>query len=380
MKKITALILAFVLALSAALPALAAETTLVDSGGVELILLDCSVTDTSSVTNIHLEIRGINNTDHRVWVDLKDVKVDGVPVVSSTRSIQPHTDTGTGDPLLYSVWGDDENDGGAGSDAIRSGETLTMLVDVTDNDTYEHLVSENVTISLSASSDTGTTDPALSGTGSAATAPPYIPASYNFQTLKSGSSGQAVIDLQQRLTDLGYLCDRVDGKYGTRTATAVMSFCTQHGLAYQDGASPDMQSVLYSSNAEYYVEPWVPLIIGPRSKWDNPIYANLDNGTFYIQIVNRSSTRTIRGYELYYYFTDLWGERYTGDDGIVVTRKTSAAMTIDPGYVVYSDPIVLYPFSWICTVWVGVHKIIFDDGEIREIAEEDIDYYSCDIK
>ena len=378
MKKTTvSFLITMILTICIILPVSAAEVTLVNKGGIELHLLKWETYDTTDSPRISMELRGVNNTAHKIWVDFKDVKVDGVPVLSTTRSIAAYTDTGNDDPLLYSVWGGDD-DNGAGSEAIRNGHKLEILIDVTDNDTYEHLVSENVVIDLTVKSETKTPQTSSSG---ASYAPSYTPASYDFVTLKIGSKGQAVRDLQQRLTDLGYMNDKVDGSFGKITGTAVMSFCTQNGLYIQGDATPEMQSLLYSSGAQYYEEPWVPLIIGPQYRWNNPIYADLDNGVFYAQVVNRSSTRTIRGYELYYYFTDVWGERYKGPGSdIELTRRTTVQQTIQPGYIVDTDPITVYPFSWTYNVNIGIHKIVFDDGEIREIDEDDIQYFECTIK
>ena len=378
----TLLVLALLLG---GLPAQAAGTTLASGSGVEVVLLDWVLFDSGDSPSITLKIRGVNNTDHKVWVDFKDIKVDGVPVITTTRSLAPHTDTGADNPLLYRVWGSDI-DHGAGNAAIRTGKTLEMKVVVEDNETHEKLVSEKVTVNLSQSKPTAppkASSPASSPsrTGSARTAPSYTPASYDFKTLKKGSRGQAVRDLQQRLTDLGYLNDKIDGSFGRNTGTAVMSFCSQNGLYIQGEATPEMQQLLYSSSAEYYVEPWIPMMFGPSYRWENPRYVDLDNGRFYIQVVNRSPDRAIRGYELCFYLTDVWGNRYISpENGIVVTRHTTMQQTIQPGYIVDSLPITIMPWSWTYTVWVGIHKIVFDDGEVREVDEDEIQYFGCVIK
>ena len=208
----------------------------------------------------------------------------------------------------------------------------------------------------------------------------YTPASYNFQDMEIGWTGQAVRDLQQRLTDLGYLNDKIDGSYGLNTATAVMSFCSQNGLYISGDATVEMQELLYSDRAEYYVEPYIPLIIGPRYRYYNPLYADLDNGAIYFQVVNRCN-RAIRGYELYYYLEDVWGNRYIEPTtGKEVTMKTTMTQRVEPGYNIDTNPITVYPFSWTYTVVVGIHKIVFDDGEIREVDEDDIQYFTCPIK
>lgn len=380
-KRAMALAMVLVLVVLGSLPAFAAGAFTVKSGGVEVRLLKWRVSASAGKPSIYLELRGINNIDHKVWVDLKKVKVDGVTVISTTRSIAPHTDTGDDNPLLFSVWGSDI-DGGAGAEAIRTGKMLEMVVQVQDDTTHEKLISESVSVDLTADNNGQPgSAPAPSSSSSASRAPAYTPASSSYKTLKQGSRGQAVRDLQQRLTDLGYLNDRVDGAFDQNTATAVMSFCTQNGLDVQGEATPEMQQLLYSSRAQYYVEPWIPLIIGPRCKWKNPRYASLDNGTLYVQVVNRSASRSIRGYELYYYKTDVWGNRYVEPNtGVALTQRSTMQQTVQPGHLIYSPPITILPFSWTYTVWVGIHKVVFDDGEVREIDPDDIAYFSCTIK
>jgi peptidoglycan hydrolase-like protein with peptidoglycan-binding domain len=48
--------------------------------------------------------------------------------------------------------------------------------------------------------------------------------------LKKGSSGEAVRQLQQALTDLGFHPGAVDGQFGTQTEAAVKSFQGAHGI------------------------------------------------------------------------------------------------------------------------------------------------------
>ena len=52
-----------------------------------------------------------------------------------------------------------------------------------------------------------------------------------FQVLKSGSKGEAVRAVQQRLKDLGYYAGEIDGQYGPATKTAVYRFQNAHGLS-----------------------------------------------------------------------------------------------------------------------------------------------------
>lgn len=52
-----------------------------------------------------------------------------------------------------------------------------------------------------------------------------------FETnLKHGSKGEAVIELQDLLVDLGYLNDKIDGRFGLNTRRAVIKFQIANGL------------------------------------------------------------------------------------------------------------------------------------------------------
>ncbi len=67
--------------------------------------------------------------------------------------------------------------------------------------------------------------------------------------LEFGTSGQAVTDLQQRLTDLGYYSGNVDGYYGIFLQMAVSQFQLISGMADTGIADPETQGLLYSEYA-----------------------------------------------------------------------------------------------------------------------------------
>ena len=70
-------------------------------------------------------------------------------------------------------------------------------------------------------------------------------------TMKLGSSGSNVTDLQNRLLTLGYMdYPNATGYYGTLTKTAVIRFQSNNGLAADGIAGPLTQSKLYSSTAK----------------------------------------------------------------------------------------------------------------------------------
>ena len=67
--------------------------------------------------------------------------------------------------------------------------------------------------------------------------------------LHNGSQGEKVWKLQERLRDLGYYADAVDGQFGPGTREAVIAFQTKNGLEADGYAGEDTQKVLYSEEA-----------------------------------------------------------------------------------------------------------------------------------
>ena len=389
MKKLALLLLTLALLLpSIGMPALA-ETPLVNWNGLELRVLSYSVDRNDDTPMLTLNMRVINNQDIKLWVGFTDSMIDGVPVKDTGRGIEPHTDTGSKDPKYYSFSGSDD-DGGAGYAAIKSGRTLRTTLIVQDYDNYDELFRQELSIDLTAlnqgpapvETPKPTVAPSKPDTSSdfGGTAPAYAPSSTSYKTLKKGSKGRAVRDLQRRLIDLGYLTGKVDGAFGRNTMTAIRSFQEQNGLPVSNEATPEMQAYLYSSSAKYYVEPYLPLAIGPSYRLETPRQTHLDNaGMMNILLVNRSSTRGIRGYVLSYYQEDMYGNRITLSAGL--THFESEQMNyIEPGH--YKDA-----FTWVIekyyntyAVYVGVQKVVFDDGEVREIDLDEVTYYECAIQ
>ena len=71
--------------------------------------------------------------------------------------------------------------------------------------------------------------------------------------LTSGSQGEQVKKLQQRLADLGFYTGKVDGDYGKGTRQAVTVFQSQHGLDADGIAGEKTLKLLYSDQAKKVV-------------------------------------------------------------------------------------------------------------------------------
>lgn len=67
--------------------------------------------------------------------------------------------------------------------------------------------------------------------------------------LYSGYTGDDVKSVQQRLKDLGYLTDKVDGKYGANTVAAMRAFQLRNGLTGSGNGDTATYTILYSVNA-----------------------------------------------------------------------------------------------------------------------------------
>lgn len=68
--------------------------------------------------------------------------------------------------------------------------------------------------------------------------------------LKTGSRGSEVVEMQQRLINLGYLNGKADGIFGPATEQAVRSFQSAHNLVVDGKAGPQTLNALYSSDAK----------------------------------------------------------------------------------------------------------------------------------
>lgn len=81
------------------------------------------------------------------------------------------------------------------------------------------------------------------------TATPTTGVSRPTRLLYVGCTGEDVKSVQQRLKDLGYLTDKVDGIYGANTAAAMTAFQLRNGLAGSGNGDTATYTILFSINA-----------------------------------------------------------------------------------------------------------------------------------
>ena len=82
--------------------------------------------------------------------------------------------------------------------------------------------------------------------------PTPSPTPVPYTTLSRGDKNNDVIALQQRLTELGYLNDSIDGNFGGNTQTAVKLFQSAVGMEETGIADPATQAALFAEDAPYH--------------------------------------------------------------------------------------------------------------------------------
>lgn len=95
-----------------------------------------------------------------------------------------------------------------------------------------------------------TPTPAYSGNMQQVTPDPSAPT--RAPLLKTGSIGQQVVQLQNRLIELGYLTGDADGQFGPATENAVILFQQQNGLDADGKVGPSTSALLYSDQARRF--------------------------------------------------------------------------------------------------------------------------------
>ena len=87
-------------------------------------------------------------------------------------------------------------------------------------------------------------------TATPAPTPTMAPAAnyVSYLYLQQGSTGDAVIALQNALIELGYLTGTADGQYGARTAAAVTALQTRNGYPATGAADANLQAFIYSGS------------------------------------------------------------------------------------------------------------------------------------
>jgi len=84
--------------------------------------------------------------------------------------------------------------------------------------------------------------------------------------LRSGSQGEAVVNLQSRLKTLGYYTGEIDGQFGAGTRDAVRAFQTRNGLEADGLVGTETREILFSAEAKPYAEPETTAAASPEAE------------------------------------------------------------------------------------------------------------------
>lgn len=129
----------------------------------------------------------------------------------------------------------------------------------------------------SVSFDISTSNPTIAPTQKPTHAPTAMSTSTLVPVLKKGSKGQSVVELQERLIELGYLDGDADGNFGSGTKKAVVDFQKNNNLTADGVANEQTLTVLFSDKAVYQRWVWIPTNGGTKyhsksscSSMDNP--------------------------------------------------------------------------------------------------------------
>ena len=316
-----------------------------------------------------LYFRLLNRSDRFIRVQVEDLTVDGSEDVHGTSvgEADPWSDSGEETPPYCLVNANHDDGRQAGLRAIANAQTVKMTIVLKDID-YDELYRKDVTIRLS--DLPGERDVPQENIPQAVStkAPQQETPSSDYRSLSRGDKGDDVKRLQQKLIDLGWLSDTADGEFGPKTAAAVRAFNDASGLSSGETATAETQRQLFSGYAMAYTEPWIPVDLS-YLQWDN---ITGDGAYYRVKVSNTSKSRTIKGIELNYYITDVWGNRMWEYD----SRTTTFTMTVKPGKEAYTTWFYMSP-SWynIDRMYIGVSRIVFDDGTIHENSDISYTYF-----
>lgn len=364
MKKRALIWVLFVLLLGAMSSAAMAEEAFFSHDGYTVYLTGYKIFKSPN-TNADMTIyaRVINDTDDELSLRFENITIDGVSVLGTGfLGTDPHSDSGENtdpedDASALIIPARDNSD--EGSAAIAAARSLKLDLVLKDGASGKELYRKEADIDLED----------LDGERVIQEPIPETEPQPVYHLLQQGDKGEEVRRLQEKLIELGYLNDKADGSYGPKTAAAVKELNEANGLGSSTMADSVTQDMVFSGLANPRPEPEIPLQIGPSFKWEDVSAVN----TFFfnVQVTNTSRSRTIRGYELSLYTTDVWDKR-VADTPIYTQTFTQ---TVRPGETVYCSSFNLGYRASVYTVWVGISRIVFDDGEVRNV--DDIEYYSC---
>lgn len=203
------------------------------------------------------------------------------------------------------------------------------------------------------------------------------------------ASGQAELSWTKVNGASGYRVYRAfsaNGTYalvGETAGTTYTDKASVRGNTYYYRVAARFSDNLYSDKSGYiravmpkpttppYVEPKYPIDFGNSGYVGTSRDPYLDP-----KIVNISKTKTVDGFTLNYYCTDVYGSKLYFDSGNSYTSEYTYTTRISPGRAVYPGKVSLSLYgSGIRRVYVAISKIHTTDGKTYIVPESQLNYY-----
>lgn len=112
---------------------------------------------------------------------------------------------------------------------------------------------------------------------------------------------------------------------------------------------------------------------GARAEWKK---LSGDKMQVRFQVTN-PSPKTVKGFELYVYATDIWGERIYGES---TYYYWTTAKKIAPGKTAYSDWVTLPDRSQVDQLHCAIKRVVDTDGKIWETQDFKLEYWYWDVE
>lgn len=251
---------------------------------------------------------------------------------------------------------------------LRGNAVLRINLSIVDEDALAILNAFERTVD----GETEAYNPIETQTNNTATDAPDVsiaPVEHNaseYNTLKKGDKGAAVVQLQARLKELGFLNDVADGVFGGNTEKAVMSYQEVNGLQITGVASAEDQAELFNagviSASGSVAASYDPYEVCPAEISRVTLKSNY--GTPYVTFkVTNVSTAEIVAINYQVQFYDAFGDRLTGYGGKIFEKSCAVNITSGGNDTMSTrDEYEMYDYTDPAYASVAITRVRLADG------------------